>query len=138
MDRSDVILDMAALMVKNNLHKGASTLQVLTWCRWAVSSGHVEYVYDGDEMIGFMDWIRSTTVPINHNYQSIIDEDVDSGDVAIALNCCVVRGKDTLRKLIRSARAKTQDCQMLVWHNRKHNKMMYFTKEGVCKEIAVC
>ena len=139
MNRSKAIRDMASLMVLHNLNKQAPLAKVITWCTWAVNSGHVEYVYEGTEMVGFMDWIRSDTIPIDHDYQSIIDSGTYStGDVAIALNCCVVRGKDTLRKLIKSARAKTQGCQTLVWHNRKKGTMVYHKGGELCNATAVC
>lgn len=138
MNRLKVIRDMTSLMILHGLHKQAPLVKVMSWCAWAVNSGHVEYVYDGDEMIGFMDWVRSDSVPSDYYYQDLIDRGVDSGNVAIALNCVVVRGKDTLRKLIKSARAKTQGCQTLVWHNRKKGTMVYHKGGELCNATAVC
>jgi hypothetical protein len=114
-------------MIKHNLHKGAHVFKVLSWCEWAVNSGHVEYIYDGDEMIGFMDWIRSTVIPYNHDYQRLIDSgDVDSGEVGIVLNTCVVRGKDTLKKLIKMVRSKGGPVKVVCWHDRKADRMRQF------------
>ena len=104
MDNFKVIRDMTRLMMEHDLHKGAPLFMVLAWCEWAVNAGHVEYIYDGDEMIGFVDWIRSKTVPIDHDYQDLIDKGVDEGDVVIGLNCVVVRGKDTFRRLFNMTR----------------------------------
>jgi hypothetical protein len=127
MDKYKVIGDMTHLYMQYELNKGAHALKVLDWCAWAVNTGHVEYIYDGDEMIGFMDWIRSDYLPTDNNYQPLIDLGVDAGEVAIALSVCVVRGKDTLRKLIRSARSKNESCQMMAWHDQKMSRMRYFS-----------
>ena len=128
MNNFKVIQDMTRLMIKHNLHKGAHVFKVLAWCEWAVNAKHVEYIYDGDEMIGFMDWIRSDTMPVSPDYQSIIDSgDVDTGEVGIVLNCCVVRGKDTLKKLIKMARSKSDgNVRVLCWHDRKLDRMVQF------------
>jgi hypothetical protein len=128
-DNWKVITDMTKLYMKYKLHKDAHVFRVLDWCTWAVNHGHVEYVYDGDEMIGFMDWIRSDTIPEDYNYQKIIDSgNVDTGKIGIVLSACVVRGKDTLRKLINMARSKNESCQTMCWHDsRKMARMRYFS-----------
>jgi len=128
MDKQMVVRDMADLMIQHNLHKGAPESKVLNWCKWAVNAKHVEYIYDGDEMIGFMDWIRSNVVPYNHDYQSIIDSGyIDVGRVGIVLNCCVVRGKDTLKRLIKMVRSNSDGrVKAVCWHDRKADRMRYF------------
>jgi len=146
-DNFEVIHDMSGLIMKYSLHKGASIFKVIDWCTWAVNAGHVEYIYDGDEMIGFMDWVRSSYIPSNHDtdYQAIINSPaIDTGEIGIVLNCCVVRGKDTLRKLIKMARAKNETCQLMCWHDRKMSRMRYFSwhphksKGEICNETVVC
>jgi hypothetical protein len=128
MDKWKVIQDMTRLTMKYDLHKGAHVFKVLAWCEWAVNSGHVEYVYEGDTMIGFMDWITSNEMPVGNDYQSIIDTgEVSGGKIAIALNCCVTRGKDTLKRLIKMARQKNKSCQIMCWHDRKMSRMRYFS-----------
>jgi len=143
-----VIADMTRLVMEHPILRAECSIQgVLAWCTWAVNTGHVEYVYDGEEMIGFMDWIRADDIPQSRaDYQRLLDTGkYDTGDICIVANCCVVRGKDTLRKLISTGRSKNELCQLMCWHDRKADRMRYFCwhphlakKEELCRETAVC
>jgi hypothetical protein len=128
MTRYKVIGDITKLTIDSGVAPYSTTTAVIDWYTWAYDNNHVTYIYDNDDLIGYMDWVRLHRVPTDlQDLQVVFGESSQiNGTVVMVLNCVVVKGKDTLRKLIRMTRKQCGECRITCWHNRKTDRIVQF------------
>jgi len=113
------IYDIINLKEKVGLvEEDATFRKQMQWYYYALQNGLVETEYDGDTLLGFLEWVRLDRIPsdirnINLNYGSI-----KTGPILMATNA-IATTKGVLMRLRRRVIEKNIDVQSFCWHRKR-------------------
>lgn len=133
MRKEQVIRDIVEATEKAGLSPETSYEGKWLWYSFAYDKGLLEYIYDKNGLVGFVDWIRLPRIPESmQDILNFVDWKVyKTAPVFVALNSVILRGWHTLKILKRKALyEKNRDCRVFAWHNHKTGKMRTFKRRG--------
>lgn len=121
------IIDIINLKEQVGLKEEDATFRKqVQWYNYLLSNNMVELEYDGDKLIGFIEWVHISTRPKDI---SSISQDIGYCDFTkgpVALVCNAISLKKAIYKLRMRFLNKIKDVELICWHRKKSNKMLYF------------
>lgn len=108
------------------VEKDATFRKQVQWYFYLLSHGQVEMEYDGDKLVGFIEWVRLKEKP--NRREDIYREsgycDYTKGPIAFV--CNAISLKKALYKLRVRAINKVKDADLICFHRKKTGKILCF------------
>ena len=127
MEKKRIITDIVTAIIRNGLDMECTTESLIDWYNYQLDEDHIVYLYAGDQLLGFFDWIRLPMVPADKkSAREMLEIHGYGGNQGYIVNAIILAGKGTLRKLIAMGKAKEPDYDTLTWNNNKTGKVRSF------------
>lgn len=101
------------------VEEDATFRKQVQWYHYLLSEGQVELEYDGNKLIGFIEWVRLNDKPekLSDIYREIGGRDFTKGRIAFV--CNAISLKKALYKLRVRAINKVKDAELICFHRKK-------------------
>lgn len=120
---SKMIMDIVELKQKHNLLEKDWTFEgQVDWLLYAIPMGLVVTEYEGNELKGYLEYVRLTQMPSDINHIDLDYDQIKTAPIGLVTNM-VADSMSTILKLKNNALSQNKDDKwfMLVWHNKKNN-----------------
>lgn len=105
------------------LEDDATNLNQFEWYSYIIKNNLIEVEFDGDELIGFIEWVRLDKVPttLEDIYEN---RDYTKGEVVFVVNSVSTNG--ALLKMRERATRRVSDATHICFHRKKDGKIKCF------------
>lgn len=122
-----VICDIISLKEKVGLvEKDATFRKQVQWYHYLLSCGQIEMEYEGDKLVGFIEWVRLNEKPkhLEDIYRDVGYSDFTKGPIAFV--CNAISLNKALYKLRVRAINKVKSAELICFHRKKTGKILCF------------
>ena len=119
------MIDAIIRLLKKHDLTPSGDKEIREWYDYVIHAGLARVAYEDNELVGVIDWIHLPHIPESKDEAREMYAVCQEGEVTMVLTA-VAENKGILRKLIKEAWEANGDCKYVVWHNKKHDKMMVF------------
>ena len=131
-DLSKVIMDIIELKQSLNIIEEDFTFEkAVDWYSYAIPLGLVEAEYENDKLIGYLEWVRLSVIPVSlHNIK--LDYDIIKTAPVLLICNAGARDKKTLMALKNKVAEKNKDYSVSCWHRKGNDpdKFTIFKRKG--------
>ena len=129
---SKIIMDIVELKQAKNLLESNWTFEgQVDWLLWAIPMGLVVTKYEGDKLVGYLEYVRVSEVPVDINHIVINYYEIKTAPIGLVTNMIADSIKTILElKNIALSQNKDDKWFMLVWHNKKTNTWRTFKRRS--------
>lgn len=142
MEQVTILRDLIEITILEDLAPLSSAKEMEEWYRYALDMDCVEYIYDGNELLGFLDWVRLPRIPVSRQGARQLFHLSPGGLVLMALNAYVseLAPAGTLRKLVTKVWAKNPGVEHACFHRKRTDQFKVYTnvRGKLCSETVVC
>jgi len=124
MMKNETNIDKIVNVIRESGLSPSKIPDIVNWYMYAFKEGMVCTERDNDKF-GFVDWIRIPLIPKSVKEAREIFSEVQEGPVMMILSC-YADTSEILWKLKRSIMEASKDCAVLIWHNKKKDKMFVY------------